>query len=100
MKWIKCSFVFVFVTFFSLCDGAETGYKFYVDANKIVFQGHEILVGMGEEWIATNAIHSDDQGFYITDARWPWTPFFCNTCHLTNPPFNFACERCGTPRPD
>ena len=95
---IVALFMLVVVCYSTSAWGAED--KYYVDPQSVVFKDNTILVAIGQDWVVTNAVYTDADGFYIQEAKWPWTPFICKECRKANPPYNLVCEVCGTPRAD
>ena len=66
--------------------------KRYVEANNVVFDKKDIFVYLDHSWIKTNAIFSDEAGFYIPVDGW-----VCRNGH-DNKRQMFRCEVCGAER--
>jgi rubrerythrin len=69
--------------------------KMYVDLSNIHFDQKDMYVYLNEEWVGTNAIYSDAEGFYIIETQGGWT---CGSCGYYNEGNNWTCDDCGRRR--
>lgn len=71
--------------------------KLYIDPQTIQIVDNNIVVYFSNNWVATNAIHSDSNGVYIQSDSFLgfWT---CSRCGFVNPAWNFVCDNCKLPR--
>ena len=68
-----------------------------VSPEQIFFENTNIFVELEGETFLVKSLHSDSDGFYITEAFYP-LPYICARCGHVNPSFNFVCEVCKNPR--
>ena len=70
--------------------------KIYVQFNQISLSERGIFVYLEDAWIATEAIHSDSSGMYVThsvgDNYFGWA---CPNCGTENSSFSNMCKKCG-----
>ncbi len=75
-----------------IIDSHKEG-KIYVDSNKIVFDNKEIHVCLNQNWVQTNAVFADANGFYIVDEKGGWTCGFCGYYNTTSLRYCDNCDR-------
>lgn len=69
--------------------------KRYINPNQVQFGQKEMYVQMGEDWVVTNAVYTDAEGFYILETKGGWT---CGYCGGYNEGSYWTCEVCGKRR--
>lgn len=85
-------------TFTSVCGFAEYEelQKTYVQSHQISLSERGIFVYLHDAWVATEAIHSDGSGMYVThgvgDNFFGWE---CPKCGTENSSFSNMCKKCG-----
>jgi hypothetical protein len=83
------------------CSGADHDQnqpkleKRYVDPSQVHFDKKEIYVQLDQNWVATNAVYTDADGFYILEAKGGWT---CGYCTFYNKGNGWTCDNCGRKR--
>ncbi len=78
--------------------------KVYVEPEQLSFTNKAIFAFVAGEWVAVNAVNSDDNGVYIAAVQTRW---ICPLCLYNNRERAKTCERwyeverelCGYPRP-
>ncbi len=66
--------------------------KRYVDASHLHFDKNDIYVLMEKNWMKTDAVFSDENGFYVIDPVGAW---ICAGCGYYNTSNNWSCDGCG-----
>jgi hypothetical protein len=69
--------------------------KRYIDPSQVQFNQKEMYVQLDQNWVATNAVYTDADGFYILEAKGGWT---CGGCGNYNEGNLWTCDRCGRRR--
>lgn len=69
--------------------------KKYINANQLHFDQTGIYVQMDQNWVSTNAVYTDANGFYILETKGGWT---CGYCGKYNEGNIWTCENCGKRR--
>jgi hypothetical protein len=69
--------------------------KRYIDPNNVRFEQKEMYVQLDQNWVITNAVYTDADGFYILETKGGWT---CGYCGNYNEGSYWVCERCGRRR--
>lgn len=69
--------------------------KRYIDPSNVCFEQKEIYVQLDQNWVVTNAVYADADGFYILEAKGGWT---CGYCSYYNEGNTWTCDNCGKRR--
>jgi len=51
--------------------------KKYIDPNSVRFEQKEMYVQLDQNWVVTNAVYTDSNGFYILETKGGWTCGYC-----------------------
>lgn len=73
----------------------KTDNKTYIDSNKIMFENKEIYVCLNQNWLKTDAVYSDTNGYYIVNDKGGWT---CSVCGFYNTMSLRYCDNCHRER--
>jgi len=97
-------YIFLFLaTIYSLSGGycfegpkIDSRDKTYVQPEQIAFSGGGIFVLLGNAWLATESIHADASGMYVTTlADSKFFGWKCPRCGHENSSLVNMCEKCG-----
>ena len=69
--------------------------KLYIDPANVIFDSHEIHVCVDSNWMTTDAVFTDVNGFYINADKGGWNCPRCQNWETTN---LFTCSKCGYQR--
>lgn len=64
--------------------------KTYIDPSNVQFDKNNIYVCVSQNWMQTNAICTDEQGFYIIDEQGGWNCPMCGTYNTSS----YECRKC------
>jgi hypothetical protein len=87
------------VALFSLSKGyclneEKISHKTYVQPEQVAFSAGSIFVLLGNTWLATESVHTDASGIYVTKVvdSFGWT---CPKCGYDNHFWDNTCKKCG-----
>lgn len=69
--------------------------KKYIEPSNVRFEQKKMYVQLDQNWIVTNAVYTDANGFYILEPKGGWT---CGYCHYYNEENIWTCDNCGRRR--
>ena len=70
--------------------------KIYLDPNQVAITEDGIFCLLNNQWMATEAVHYDAAGLFITNASEEWSiRWTCPKCGHRNSVIRNACENCG-----
>ena len=80
MKMLKFVSFFLFAVFCCKSyahENARMIEKKYIDPNNVRFEQKEMYVQIDQNWVVTNAVYTDTNGFYILETKGGWTCGYC-----------------------
>lgn len=70
--------------------------KIYVQPNQIAICQEGIFIQHNDEWIATEAVHYDASGIFVTHVSDEWSRYWtCAKCGHNNSAWRNTCANCG-----
>jgi hypothetical protein len=94
----KCNFVGQNIANVQINDSTQARLekvKRYIDPRNVRFEQKEMHVQVDQNWVITNAIYTDADGFYVLETKGGWT---CGYCSYYNEKNNWTCDNCGKKR--
>jgi hypothetical protein len=93
---MKFLLLYLFTLSSLIADG--TLRKVYFEHENITFEQDKVFVNYNNQWLQTDQLKEDQNGYYIFARDIALGFWLCDICGRANEPWQFVCKTCGQPK--